>query len=72
MAPLFSICIPVFNGIRFLRKSLDRVIIQRFPEFEVIRPVRTFEPFAYSGIVQPYRLQFILSLNKKLKQIAHA
>jgi glycosyltransferase involved in cell wall biosynthesis len=34
--PLFSVCIPVFNGLKYLSQCLDSVLKQSFSDFEVI------------------------------------
>jgi glycosyltransferase involved in cell wall biosynthesis len=34
--PLVSVCIPTYNGQAFLRKCLDSVLAQTFPDFEIL------------------------------------
>ena len=34
--PLVSIIIPVYNGERFLRESLDSILAQTYPNLEVL------------------------------------
>ena len=34
--PLISVILPVYNGIRFLRETLDSILAQTFPYFELI------------------------------------
>lgn len=36
MTPLVSVCIPVYNGERFLGRTLDSVLAQTFGDFEVV------------------------------------
>ncbi|WP_005031335.1 glycosyltransferase family 2 protein [Holophaga foetida] len=35
-APLVSVCLPVFNGERFLEKAVDSVLRQTYPHFELL------------------------------------
>lgn len=36
MQPIASICMPIYNGERFLRKAIDSVLAQDFTDFELI------------------------------------
>ena len=36
MRPAVSICIPTFNGAKYLRECVDSVLAQTHPDFEVL------------------------------------
>ncbi|MCW3073838.1 MAG: glycosyl transferase family 2 [Flaviaesturariibacter sp.] len=36
MAPIVSVLLPVFNGARYLRQSIDSILVQTFPDFELL------------------------------------
>jgi glycosyltransferase involved in cell wall biosynthesis len=36
MSPLFSVCIPTYNGGKYLRECLDSIVAQTFADFEVL------------------------------------
>ena len=36
VAPKISICIPVYNGERFLPQAVESTLLQTYPDFEVI------------------------------------
>ena len=36
MIPTISVCVPVYNGTKYLRECLDSILVQSFENFEVI------------------------------------
>ena len=34
--PLVSIAVPVFNGAKYLRESLDSIVAQTYPDIEIL------------------------------------
>ncbi|HEX9798943.1 MAG TPA: glycosyltransferase family A protein [Thermoanaerobaculia bacterium] len=54
--PLVSVVLPVYDGERYLRESLDSILAQRYPRIEGARPLASAAARRALGRVAPRRL----------------